>query len=261
MKGYMYVRRWVDDGQVRMWNSQGELEKLEDWILNSGMTISDELDFLRDVDHIILARALLLSARAEPQKPHLSNALSLLGRLKEMTETCGWNGKLIEILVLQALALKLSNNDEDALLALNKALILAEAEDYKRTFIDEGQEMQVLLEELKLRLKTKSQSSKQDSQTIFPYIDELLGAFPPEESTITPLQSTEPAKQNLVEPLSNREMEVLRMLNSDLSGPEMAAELTIALSTVRYHTNNIYGKLGVNNRRAAVRKAKELDLL
>ena len=70
-----------------------------------------------------------------------------------------------------------------------------------------------------------------------------------------------PTKDMLVEPLSQREMGVLRLLRSDLSGPEIARELIVSLSTLRTHTQNIYAKLGVNNRRAAVRRAKELDLL
>ena len=69
----------------------------------------------------------------------------------------------------------------------------------------------------------------------------------------------EPA--SLIEPLSERELEVLRLLRTELSGPEIARELMVSLSTVRTHTQNIYAKLGVNNRRAAVRRAEELDLL
>jgi LuxR family maltose regulon positive regulatory protein len=70
-----------------------------------------------------------------------------------------------------------------------------------------------------------------------------------------------PNKNVLVEPLSKRELEVLRLLRTDLTGPEIARELVVSLSTVRTHTQNIYTKLGVNNRRAAVRRAEELDLL
>ena len=70
-----------------------------------------------------------------------------------------------------------------------------------------------------------------------------------------------PASQGLIEPLSDRELDVLRLLGSDLDGPEIARELVVSLHTVRSHTKNIYAKLGVNNRRAAVRRAAELDLL
>jgi LuxR family maltose regulon positive regulatory protein len=69
-----------------------------------------------------------------------------------------------------------------------------------------------------------------------------------------------PASQGLIEPLSERELDVLRLLGTDLDGPEIARELIVSLNTVRTHTKNIYAKLGVNNRRAAVRRARELDL-
>jgi LuxR family maltose regulon positive regulatory protein len=70
-----------------------------------------------------------------------------------------------------------------------------------------------------------------------------------------------PAKQDLIEPLSERELDVLRLLETDLDGPDIARELVVSLSTVRTHTKNIFNKLGVNNRRAAVRRAEELELL
>jgi LuxR family maltose regulon positive regulatory protein len=70
-----------------------------------------------------------------------------------------------------------------------------------------------------------------------------------------------PGNQGLIEPLSERELAVLRLLGTDLDGPEIARELTVSLNTVRTHTSHIYAKLGVNNRRAAVRTAEQLGLL
>ena len=78
-------------------------------------------------------------------------------------------------------------------------------------------------------------------------------------SSIPAKQGSQPA--SLIEPLSERELEVLKLLRTDLSGPEIARELMVSLNTVRTHTQNIYAKLGVNNRRAAVHRAEELDLL
>ena len=69
------------------------------------------------------------------------------------------------------------------------------------------------------------------------------------------------ARQDLVDPLSERELDVLRLLDSDLDGPDIARQLVVSLNTVRTHTKNIFSKLGVNNRRAAVRRAAELNLL
>jgi len=86
------------------------------------------------------------------------------------------------------------------------------------------------------------------------YVGQLLTAFGEAEGTT-------PVAQLLIEPLSERELEVLRLLGTELNGPEIAGELTVSLNTMRTHTKNIYSKLGVNNRRAAVRRAEELDLL
>jgi LuxR family maltose regulon positive regulatory protein len=80
--------------------------------------------------------------------------------------------------------------------------------------------------------------------------------------TVTlPTEDERPAAQGLIEPLSAREIDVLRLLGTDLDGPDIARQLVVSLNTVRTHTKNIYAKLGVNNRRAAVRRAKELDLM
>jgi LuxR family maltose regulon positive regulatory protein len=129
-----------------------------------------------------------------------------------------------------------------AMVPLERALALAEPEGYVRKFVDEGAPMAVLLEAAAARGISPS------------YVRRLLNAFGSNESRT-------PGKQNLIEPLSERELDVLRLLATDLGGPEIARELVVSLNTVRTHTKNIYTKLGVNNRRAAVRRAEELDLL
>ena len=86
------------------------------------------------------------------------------------------------------------------------------------------------------------------------YVRRLLAAFHQP-------QAVPPVDQRLIEPLSERELDVLRLLGSDLDGPDIARRLSVSVNTVRTHTKSIYAKLGVNNRRAAVRRAAELDLL
>ena len=100
------------------------------------------------------------------------------------------------------------------------------------------------------------------------YVEKLLAAFPRTEDRELRTELTKslpsvlnPQSSSLVEPLSERELEVLRLLGTDLNGPEIAHELMVSLNTMRTHTKNIYTKLGVNNRRAAIRRAKELDLV
>ena len=97
-------------------------------------------------------------------------------------------------------------------------------------------------------------------RTAWDYVRRLLHACSHAGGT-TPAGPTTSAGQRLVEPLSERELDVLRLLGSDLDGPDIARELTVSLNTLRTHTRNIYAKLGVNSRRAAVRQAAELNLL
>jgi LuxR family transcriptional regulator, maltose regulon positive regulatory protein len=128
-----------------------------------------------------------------------------------------------------------------ALAALERALTLAEPEGYVRVFVGEGPPMASLL-----RMAAKQGIT-------LSYVQRLLAAVNRSEDT--------PTKQDLIEPLSERELDVLRLLGSDLDGPDIARELTVSLNTLRTHTRNIYAKLGVNSRRAAVRQAADLNLL
>ncbi len=244
MKGYVYARRWVEDCQVRLWLAQGNLDAAARWVQESGLGVDDELNFQRDIEHIILARALVALCREQHTSSHVEAATTLLARLWEMAETAGWMGKAIEILVLQALALQTRGEIKEALETLEKALVLAEPEGYVRTFIDEGEPMATLLREAAVRRIASD------------YAGRLLAAFEIDKTKIY----SSPA-MSFIEPLSKRELEVLRLLATDLTGPEIARELMVALSTVRYHTNNIYSKLSVHNRRSAIRRAEELDLL
>ena len=111
-----------------------------------------------------------------------------------------------------------------------------------RVFVDEGPPMAELL-----RAAAKADIAPG-------YVHRLLAAYAPAQQAL-------PNQQGLIEPLSQRELEVLRLLATELSGPEIARELVVSLNTMRTHTKHIYGKLGVNSRRAAVRRARELELL
>jgi LuxR family maltose regulon positive regulatory protein len=152
---------------------------------------------------------------------------------------------MIEILVVQALAHQAQGNIPLALAPLERALTLAEPEGYIRIFIDEGPPIENLLNQLKT-----------DSKNLNNYIQRLKAAFLGDKPQLSVVN-----QQSLIEPLSERELEVLKLLRSELSGPEIARDRMVSLSTVRTHIQHIFAKLGVNNRRAAVRRAEELDLL
>ena len=183
-------------------------------------------------------------------------ALGLLERLLQAAEEGGRTGSVIEILMLQALAHQAQGDLPRALASLERALTLAEPEGYVQVFVDEGEPMRLLI--LDCRVLIEKRKRGQDHKLIG-YADKLLAAFAHQRRCCN--QSVNNQQSAMLEPLSERELEVLKLLGTELSGPEIARKLSVSLNTVRTHTKNIYSKLGANNRRAAIRRAEELDLL
>ncbi|MEO8716061.1 MAG: LuxR C-terminal-related transcriptional regulator, partial [Acetobacteraceae bacterium] len=237
--------------KVRVWAAQGKLGEALDWARERGLSAHDDLSYLREFEHITLARVLLARYERDRADGSILESMGLLARLLEAAEAGGRTGSVIEILALQALAHQTHGAIPAALVPLQRALTLAEPEGYVRIFVGEGPPMAHLLQAAAKR-------------GILPdYAGALLAAFGAErqgEAGVSPLP-TSPASQPLVEPLSQRELAVLHLFRTELSGPEIARELVVALSTIRTHTKGIYTKLGVDNRRAAVKRAAELDLL
>ncbi|MEW1822586.1 LuxR C-terminal-related transcriptional regulator [Arthrobacter sp. NPDC080031] len=233
--------------RARMWISQGRTSDALRWARERGISDEDELSYVNEFEHITLARALLARHGAQPTEDSAGRAIALLGRLLRAAEEGGRTGTVVELLVLMALAHQKVADDGAARAALQRAVALAEPEGYVTVFVDEGQAMASLLEAL----------AKQESAPDYVgWLVESLGT----ETHETEAQGI-PAPQRLLEPLSERELQVLRLLSSELDGPEIARELTISLNTLRTHTKNIYAKLGANSRRSAVRRAEELGLL
>jgi LuxR family maltose regulon positive regulatory protein len=228
--------------RARVWISNGRLSEARSWALERGLSADDELDYVREFEHLVLATLILAEGARNRSDDTIGESIDLLARLLVAADDGGRTGSVIEILVVQALAHRARNDVPGALASLERAVTLAEPEGYVRVFADEGPAMAALL-------RTATQRRNASS-----YLRRLLAA------TVTPA-SRAPVDQPLIEPLSERELEVLRLLQSDLDGPDMARDLTVSLATVRTHTRNVYAKLGVNNRRAAVRRAGELGLL
>ena len=221
--------RPVSAMRARVWIAQGRVDDALAWAREQGVSAEDDLSYLREFEHVTLARAL-----------PADEAVPLLERLLSAAEAGGRTGTAIEILVLLAVAHQRQRDLGTALGFLKRALSLAEPEGHVRVFIDEGPPIAVLLK------------AAADRGIAPDHVRRLLAAPGTEQTIVT---------QDLVDPLSDRELDVLRLLGSDLSGPDIARELVVSLNTVRTHTKNIYAKLGVNNRRAAVRRADELGLL
>jgi LuxR family transcriptional regulator, maltose regulon positive regulatory protein len=228
--------------RARIWTAQGRVGEAMDWAREHRLSVDDGLTYLREFEHVTLARVLMARSKLDGDRRPMRDALALLERLLSAAEEAGRVRNVIEILMLRALAHQADGDVPAALRPLERALTLAEPEGYVRTFVDEGPVMAALLD-----------AAARD--TITPtYVRHLRGRFGRAEDRTR-------VNQALVEPLSERELEVLRLLASDLDGPEIARELVVALSTIRSHTKSIYAKLGVNNRRSAVRRGEELGLL
>ena len=226
--------RPVSATTTRVRLAASDLDGAERWAAATGLSADDDPVYLREYEHLTLARLLLAEGRA-------AEAVPLLRRLLGAAEAGGRGGSAIEAGMLLALAHDACGDTAQALTSLEEALTRAGTEGYVRVFLDVGEPMTALLE-----------SAVRHGRAVEP-AEAVLAARAP--ATVRP-----PASVGLVDELTSRELDVLRLLRTDLTGPEIAAELVVSLNTVRTHTKNIFMKLGVTNRRAAVRRAAELGL-
>jgi LuxR family transcriptional regulator, maltose regulon positive regulatory protein len=233
--------RPVAAARARVHLAQGKVDDALAWAHDRHLSATDTLSYLHEFEHITLARILLAQDTTGRADGPRCEATQLLERLLAAAKEGQRTGSVIEILVLQALDHHAQGEVPAARAALEQALTLAEPEGYVRIFLDEGLPMTTLLR------------AADQQGLVGGYARQLLAA---DISKARPA----PAQRGLVEPLSERELDVLRLLRTDLSGPEIARELTVSLNTIRTHTKSIYTKLGVNDRRAALRRAEELDL-
>jgi len=229
--------------RARLRIRRNELAHAQTWALERQLSSEDSPSYLREYEHLTLARLLIAQHRVEPAARGVADVLALLDRLLAAAEGGGRGASVIEILILQAAAHKASGDAPAALAALHRAATLAQPEGYARLFTDEGPPMVVLLRALRKR---------PDAAPV--YVNQLL-------ASTTSIATHASVPQKLVEPLSERELDVLRLLGGDLGGPDIARQLSVSLNTVRTHTKNIYAKLGVTSRRAAVRQARDLNLI
>jgi LuxR family maltose regulon positive regulatory protein len=233
--------RPVPASRARVLAALGHVGQALGWAHEQGLTVADDLSYVHEFEHITLARVLMARYAMERDTSSLHEAAGLLERLLSAAEAGQRTGSAIEILVLQALAQHARGDIPGALTKLERALALAAPAGYVRVFVSHGPPMTDLL-----RAAAKQGISRN-------YVRRLLAACG--EHGDAPLGSS------LIEPLSERELDVLRLLATDLDGPDIARQLMVSVNTMRTHTKNIYAKLGVNSRRAAVRQAKELRLL
>ncbi len=227
---------WVKAFRVRLWLAQGNQEAAIRWVEESGITSADEFSYLREAEYLTLGHVYLATEQFDP-------LLELTRWLQTATEASGRMGSLIEILALRAVAFQAKGEHDHALVPLEHALILAQPEDYLRVFLNEGAPMAELLR----RAGTRGIEPQ--------FVAKLLSEF--EQIADNPIIVAQP----LIEPLSNRELEILHLLADGLSNSEIAARCVISIGTVKAHTASIYRKLNVNSRMKAVARARALNLL
>jgi LuxR family transcriptional regulator, maltose regulon positive regulatory protein len=231
--------------KARVWIRQGQLAEARQWARERGLSANDEPVYMREYEHLTLARLLIVEARTGQRADTLRTATHLLGRLLAAAETGGRTGSEIEILMLQALAAAAGGGLPAALDRLGRALALAEPEGYIRLFVDEGPPMRQLLTTL-----------QPEAEALRAYVETLLTAFPAQPdlhpSSFIP---------HLHEPLTQRELEVLHLVAQGLSNREIGARLCLAESTVKGHNLTIFSKLQVQRRTEAIARARELGLL
>ena len=257
------VLRMVTGVRAQLWLAQGNIAEAAQWAIayESDLNLPATGDWpdvrqfgpMHDYEFLTLIRVRMAQARWD-------EALGLLTRLQPVVESGARKTGLIELLALRALALETQAHSAESVEALVRALTLAEPEGYDRIFVDEGKPMEKAIRNFRGEIGKRKDPTELQTRLIR-YTDKLLEAF----TDNLPQLQIEPANSpglevSLVDPLSARELEVLRLIAEGLSNDAIAKKLYLSTGTVKVHLKHIYGKLDVNSRTQAVARLRELNL-
>lgn len=233
-----------DHIRVRLWLSQMDrnLSAAVRWAEDSGIQVDETPAFSQREAYTLFARVLLTQGEFD-------KAYAMLAKLSKDSEIGGRKRDLIELLILQAVSFHIQDDADQAFVILEQVLSLAEIDGFVQIFVDEGPPMARLLYE------ALSSNIKSD------FVQTILKAFPILVPEPGKLSHTQFPQSGLFEPLSERELEIIHLLDQGLTNQEIAARLYISRHTVKVHTRNIYGKLGVSNRSQASAKARAMGIL
>jgi LuxR family maltose regulon positive regulatory protein len=232
------IKSW----QIRLWLAQGKIEETSQWIADQGLEANGNPDWYNEEEYLSLVRYLIAVG-------HPSDTLDLLERVYTKANNKGHVSRVIEILNLKALALQAAGDTPQAMTVLEQSLTLAEPQGFLFAFVNEGPPMARLLYEALSRELSPD------------YIQRLLAAFPDIEPEKTYLRKPGVTDTVWIDPLSERELEVLHLVAEGLSRQDIASQLVLSVNTVKTHARNIFSKLGVTNKMQAVGKARGLGLL
>nr|MBP6803291.1 hypothetical protein [Chloroflexota bacterium] len=242
VKNPVPITRPVEALKTRIYLKQERLDKAQEWAQEWGNSTTNEVSYLTEFDLLTLARVRLAEGS-------FAGVDELLERLRILAEAQKRLGSVLEILLTEVLAHQAQGHAPQALAALERALTLAKPEGYRRTFVDEGEAMRLLIADFRLTISRQP-------HPLLTYADKLLAAFgsPADSSTATP-------PSPLLDALTPRELEILRLVAQGLSNTEISQRLYLALSTVKGHNLRIFNKFQAQNRTEAVARARELGLL
>jgi LuxR family maltose regulon positive regulatory protein len=221
--------------------AQGNLAAALYWTQTSGVSATGALSYPHEREYLTLVRVRIAQGRQQPEGSFLPEALAMLERLLADAEPRARLGSVIEILLLRALALQAQRKKEEALRTLGRALTLAEPEGYLRLFLDEGAPLLILLRQAYARQITPG------------YVRTLL------EAAGEQVREAPPRSHQLLDALTEREREVLRLLVDGASNREIAEHLVLSVNTVKKHVFNICSKLNVQSRTQAIAKVRKLQ--
>jgi LuxR family transcriptional regulator, maltose regulon positive regulatory protein len=243
---------------------QGTLDRAVGWADRGNLRPEDTLVYLREWEYLVLARVRIAQAHGNKGSPYLRDAQHLLDRLLQNAEAGGRMDSVISILILLALLHQARRDAQEAHVMLNRALMLAAPEGYVRVFVDEGAPMAGLLAQALGQTTSRLNGTALDP-SVHKYTYTLLAALRAEGSVTPALAQLPPAPTHPltlgVEPLTDREREVLHLLAEGRSNQAIAEELVVAVGTVKRHVSNIMSKLGVQSRLEAVAHARSLNLV
>jgi LuxR family maltose regulon positive regulatory protein len=225
--------------RAKLWVAQGKLEDARRWAETRELSAEGRFNLRNEVEYLALVRIFLAEGRVD-------DATRLLSRLQSAMESAGRQGNLIGVLVLQAVARQMHGDTQSALAVLERAVSLARPEGYMRVFLDEGRPIETLL---------RIAITQWQDRYLLAYARNLLAGFTDEG--VSPAAGQAPHAGIL----SERELEVLRLMAAGCSDREIANELVIAIGTAKRHAANIFDKLDVRNRTEAVTKARQSGLL